>query len=64
MKIEQAGIYRTLEPIKMHGPNSNGTIGKGLLLTISQVDIELGVVLGPALPGWQPADMPVEKVED
>ncbi len=60
MNIKNAGTYRALEDITMHGERESSTLLKGTMFTISQIDEEMGVVLGPTLPGWQPADMPVE----
>ena len=64
MIVKKTGTYRTLEPIKMSGPNSSGTVGRGLLITISQVDVKREKVTGPIFPDWMDWDLPVVNVEE
>lgn len=60
MIIKNAGTYRLLEPLTMRGQNSVGTMPKGTLLTVSQVDVEKKQVIGPAFPDWMFWNLPVE----
>ena len=61
MIIDQAGTYRLLEDLTLRGEtNTPATFKSGMLLTISHIDLVKKQVLGPAIPGWQFWELPVE----
>lgn len=63
MKITKPGQYRLLRDYKTRNSISIGTIPKGTLITITQIDTEYNKVIGPSLLDWEYNNLPVEEAE-
>lgn len=62
MRITEKGQYRLLEDIKTTTAASIGTIPKGTILDITQVDERCHRVIGRPLMDWTYWDLPVESI--
>lgn len=61
MIINEIGKYRTTEEIKTRNACSIGTIPRGTVLNITQIDSTYHKVIGEPLMDWTYWDLPVIK---
>ena len=62
MIIDKKGKYRLLEDWQNRGSISTGTLPKGTILNISQIDEQHKRVISEELADWTRWDLPVELV--
>ena len=60
MRIEKTGKYRLVRDYTMRTSNSVGTIPKGTVLNITQIDEQYHKVIGEGLSDWVYWNLPVE----
>lgn len=60
--VDTKGEYRVLADIMDRGPRSIGTIPKGTVIVITQVDKDHRKVIGNEFFDWVYWDLPVEKI--
>jgi len=63
MIIDKIGKYKLLKDIKTGNSISTGTIPRGTILNITQVDKQGQKVIGAPLADWTRWELPVEFLE-
>lgn len=64
MIIDKIGKYKLIEDIRTRNSSSIGTLKKGTILDITQIDKNFHKVIGESLMDWTYWDLPVEPVEN
>lgn len=64
MIITEKGKYKALQNFKIRNSVKIGTMPKGTVFEITQVDNLGHKVIGPELFDWMPCDLPVKKVDE
>ncbi len=62
MIIKETGKYCLLKDFSTRTPFSTGTLSKGTVIDITQIDDVYHKVIGPQLKDWRFWDMPVKKL--
>lgn len=63
MKITQPGFYRLTEDFSSRGSMSISHLPNGMIIQITQIDVNGNKVIGPQFLGWVCNDIPCEREE-